>query len=59
MNGADWDEATSAVKIEVQLQLAIPVMEGIRISHICRIFEEILLNDMSKLSRFSLVISNL
>jgi len=35
----DWDKATSAFKIEVQLQLAIPVMKGIRTSHICRIFD--------------------
>jgi hypothetical protein len=47
MNGADWEEATEAVKIEVQLQLAIPVKEGIRTSHICRISEEILPNGMS------------
>ena len=47
MNGADWEEGTEAVKIEVQLQLAIRVMEGIRISRICRIFEEILVNGMS------------
>ena len=47
MNGAAFDVATSAVKIEVQLQLAIRVKEGIRIAHICGIFEEILPNSMS------------